>query len=111
MKQGTAQYLKGKLALQHSIGLGHKPNVVPPGDASIAGDYRKVEIGWHPVGGLGGKWFAEKTGLGRYITKETNNYPDPSQHWAVLVGDYCHELWMVSTVLEQVLLRLTGRAG
>jgi hypothetical protein len=23
-----------------------------------------------------------------------HKYPDPSQHWAILVGDYCHELWM-----------------
>jgi len=86
--------LKGKLSLQHSLGLGHKPNVIPPGEADIHGEQRIVEIGWHPVGGLGGKWFAEKTGLGKMITEAVKKYPDPTQHWAVLVDKYCHELWM-----------------
>jgi hypothetical protein len=48
----------------------------------------------HPVGGLAGKWFAEKTGLGKLITEKVNAYPDPTQHWAMLVGDYAHQLWM-----------------
>jgi hypothetical protein len=43
---------------------------------------------------MGGKWLAEKSGLGKMITKEIGKYPDPTQHWAVLVGDYVHELWM-----------------
>jgi hypothetical protein len=81
--------------LEHSVGLGQKPNIIPPGEANIGGELRNVEIGWHPVGGLGGKWFAEKTGLGRQITKTIHKYPDPTQHWAVLVGEYVHELWMV----------------
>lgn len=81
--------------IEHSLGLGHRPNAVPPGDANVNGEQRLVEIGWHPVGGLGGKWFAEKTGLGKKITASINKYPDPTQHWAVLVGDYAHELWMV----------------
>jgi hypothetical protein len=87
--------IKGKLVLEHSLGLGHKPNVIPPGEARVDGEQRKVEIGWHPVGGFGGKWFAEKTGLGKMITQKINKYPDPTQHWAVLVDEYCHELWMV----------------
>lgn len=56
---------------------------------------RTVEIGWHPVVGFAGKWFAEQTMLGKKIAKEVGKYPDPTQHWAVLVGDYCHQLWMV----------------
>jgi hypothetical protein len=68
--------------------------VIPAGDPTITGDPRPVEIGWHPVAGLAGKWFAEKTGLGKFITEKVHKYPDPTQHWAVLVGDYCHELWM-----------------
>jgi hypothetical protein len=28
------------------------------------------------------------------ITSEIGKYPDPTQHWAVLVGDYVHQLWM-----------------
>lgn len=95
LTKGKDELLKGKLVLEHSLGLGHKPNVIPPGEADISGEPRIVEIGWHPVGGFGGKWFAEKTGLGKKITEKINNYPDPTQHWAVLVEEYCHELWMV----------------
>ncbi|KAF2667224.1 hypothetical protein BT63DRAFT_442198 [Microthyrium microscopicum] len=91
LKQGL---LKGKLQLEHGLGLGHRPNVIPPDHSNISGDPRLVEIGWHPVGGFAGKWFAEKTGVGKMITEKINKYPDPTQHWAVLVGDYCHELWM-----------------
>ncbi|KAK2053796.1 hypothetical protein LY76DRAFT_597530 [Colletotrichum caudatum] len=28
------------------------------------------------------------------ITEKINKYPDPTQHWAVLVGDFAHQLWM-----------------
>ncbi|KFY10818.1 hypothetical protein V492_04828 [Pseudogymnoascus sp. VKM F-4246] len=94
LEKGKEGALKGKIVLEQSLGLGHKPNVVPPGEANINGELRTVHIGWHPVGGLGGKWFAEKTGLGKKITEKINKYPDPTQHWAVLVGGFCHELWM-----------------
>ena len=100
------QALKGKLLVQHSVGLGPQPNVIPPGEASVGEDLRTVEIGWHPVAGLGGKWFAEQTGLGKMVTKKINHYPDPTQHWAVLVGDYVHQLWMVS--LSRSLLKMKG---
>ncbi|KAH8807356.1 hypothetical protein F5884DRAFT_789057 [Xylogone sp. PMI_703] len=93
-EKSKEELLKGKITVEHSLGLGKKPNVVPPGEARIDADLRTVEIGWHPVAGMGGKWFAEKTGLGKMITKHTGGYPDPTQHWAVLVGDYVHELWM-----------------
>lgn len=86
--------LKGRMALERGLGLGQKPNVVPPADATVHGRPRKVELGWHPVAGLAGKWFAEETGLGKMITEKIRSYPDPTQHWAVLVGDYCHQLWM-----------------
>jgi hypothetical protein len=43
---------------------------------------------------MGGKWLAEKSGLGKMITKNIGKYPDPTQHWAVLVGGYAHQLWM-----------------
>lgn len=84
--------------LQQSLGLGHKPNIIPPGEPKIDGDYRKVEIGWHPVAGFGGKWFAEQTRVGKLITEKIGKYPDPTQHWAVLVDEYCHELWMVRSI-------------
>ena len=89
---------KGKLELVHLAGLGPKVDIVPPGEPSIHAETRDVELGWHPVAGFGGKWFAEQTGLGRTITKHIHHYPDPTQHWAVLVGNYVHELWMVCSV-------------
>ncbi|KAG6034974.1 hypothetical protein E4U41_006290 [Claviceps citrina] len=85
---------KGELALKHAAGLGRQPNVVPVTEPVLDGEPRPVEVGWHPVGGLTGKWFAEQTGLGKMITDKINKYPDPTQHWAVLVGDYAHQLWM-----------------
>ncbi|KAM5343401.1 hypothetical protein ACJ41O_011938 [Fusarium nematophilum] len=85
---------KGELALKRAVGLGHQPNVVPVTEPAMNGPLRPVEVGWHPVGGFAGKWFAEETGLGKMITEKINKYPDPTQHWAVLVGDYAHQLWM-----------------
>ncbi|KAJ4154161.1 hypothetical protein LMH87_010622 [Akanthomyces muscarius] len=85
---------KGELALKRAVGLGAQPNVVPEGEPIHDGEPRPVEIGWHPVGGLAGTWFANNTGLGKMITERINKYPDPTQHWAVLVGDYVHQLWM-----------------
>lgn len=87
-------YEKGEIALKHALGLGATENVVPVSQPSVKELPRPVEVGWHPVGGLAGKWFAEQTGLGKMITERTNHYPDPTQHWAVLVGDYAHQLWM-----------------
>lgn len=87
-------YTKSESALKHAIGLGATENVVPTANPSVKERPRPVEVGWHPVGGLAGKWFAKQTGLGKMITERTNNYPDPTQHWAVLVGDYAHQLWM-----------------
>ncbi|KAK3317386.1 hypothetical protein B0T19DRAFT_434889 [Cercophora scortea] len=98
LSRGKDEVLKGKIklqqSLQQSLGLGQKPNAIPPGEPSINGEHRLVEIGWHPVAGFAGKWFAEETGLGKMITEKVNKYPDPTQHWAVLVGDFCHQLWM-----------------
>jgi len=94
LAKGQEQLLKGKLTFEHSLGLGAKPNVIPPQDPIITGEQRAVEIGWHPVAGFAGKWFAEKSGLGKLITEKIHKYPDPTQHWAVLVGDYVHQLWM-----------------
>ena len=72
------------------------------------GPWRPVEVGWHPVGGFAGKWFAEKTGLGKLITEKINRYPDPTQHWAVLVGDYAHQLWMVRKKRETIYENIPG---
>ncbi|KAK3389373.1 hypothetical protein B0H63DRAFT_463518 [Podospora didyma] len=94
LSKGKDELLKSKIKLEKTLGLGHQPNVVPPGEPNIHGELRTVHIGWHPVAGFAGSWFAEKTGLGKMITEKINKYPDPTQHWAVLVGDYGHELWM-----------------
>ncbi|KAK4121821.1 hypothetical protein N657DRAFT_657364 [Parathielavia appendiculata] len=94
LSRGKNELLKGRIALEHSLGLGHKPNVIPPAEPDTNGPARTVKIGWHPVAGFAGKWFAERTKVGAWITEKVHHYPDPSQHWAVLVGEYCHELWM-----------------
>lgn len=93
---GKEEAIKGKIYIEKSLGLGAQPNAIPPGVATVNAPLRTVRLGWHPVAGFGGKWFAERTRLGQKITKEIGKYPDPTQHWAVLVGDYCHQLWMVS---------------
>ncbi|KAI1739422.1 hypothetical protein F4680DRAFT_422731 [Xylaria scruposa] len=91
LEKGKEEIVKGKLHVEHALGLGHQPNVVPPGEPGLVVDSRMVAIGWHPV--PGGGWLAE-TSLGQLVSKKINNYPDPTQHWAILVGDYCHQLWM-----------------
>lgn len=93
-EKGIDGLIKGKLALEHGLGLGQKPNCIPWGEPRVDAELREVEIGWHPVAGMGGKWLAEKSGLGKMITSHIGKYPDPTQHWAVLVGGYVHELWM-----------------
>ncbi|KAF7350642.1 hypothetical protein MSAN_01624500 [Mycena sanguinolenta] len=94
LHRGHDKLLAGKLKFEHSLGLGHQPNVIPPAVPDIAGAPRKVFLGWHPVAGFAGKWFADKTGLGKLLTEKLHKCPDPTQHWAILVGDYVHELWM-----------------
>ncbi|KAI0164957.1 hypothetical protein GGR57DRAFT_451215 [Xylariaceae sp. FL1272] len=91
ISKGKEGLSKGKLHLQHAIGLGHQPDVVPPGEPGFSDDRRTVAIGWHPVPGAA--WVA-RSSLGKLITDKINKYPDPTQHWAILVGDYCHQLWM-----------------
>lgn len=95
LARGKDEALRGKAALEKAAGLGPRPNAVPPMEADIKSPPRQIELGWHPVAGFSGKWFAEKTRIGQYISKEIGKYPDPTQHWAVLVGNYAHQLWMV----------------
>ncbi len=94
LSRGKDELIKGRVMLEHSLGLGHQPNAIPPAEPSTSAAPRAVLIGWHPVAGFAGKWLAERTKLGAWITEKVHKYPDPSQHWAVLVGDYRHELWM-----------------
>ena len=81
------------MALKKAAGLGHTPNVVPVTEPRADEEPRPVEVGWHPVAGIAGKWLAEDTGLGKMITDKINKYPDPTQHWACIVGGFVHELW------------------
>jgi len=98
MDKGKVELAKGKEKMEQALGLGAKPNVIPTDvDPNIHGELRPVYIGWHPVAGMAGTWFAEKTGLGKKITEKIHSYPDPTQHWAILVGGYVHQLWMVRT--------------
>jgi hypothetical protein len=89
---GTAGLVKGT----HALGLGKKPNCIPPGRVGRC-DPRPVMLGCKPVP-IVGKWLSDKKGIGKLITQGVDNLadsPDPTQHWAILVGDYVHELWMV----------------
>ena len=96
LKSSQKEITKAQKDLKHAVGLGHKPNQVPEGIApEINGSERDIELGWHPVGGATGKWFAEKTMIGQAITHKIGKYPDPTQHWAVIVGNFVHQLWMV----------------
>ncbi|KAF8157327.1 hypothetical protein K438DRAFT_1942756 [Mycena galopus ATCC 62051] len=94
LHRGKDELLKGKLKFEHSLGLGPQPNVIPPAVPGIAGAPRTILLGWHPVAGFAGKWFADKSGLGRLLTEKLHKCPDPTQHWAILVGEFVHELWM-----------------
>ena len=105
LARGGKEAAEAQRNLEHSLGLGQKPNSVPAGAANMNGEPRTIELGWHPVAGATGKWFAEKTKIGQAITKKIGKYPDPTQHWAVIVGDHVHELWMVCTRMPLVEFR------
>jgi len=72
-----------------AVGLGQAPNVVPEGEKSTNDSPRKVQIAWHPVGGALGAYLQ---GPDRPQPLNASSPPDPTHHWAVLVGDYYHEL-------------------
>lgn len=86
------------VVLKHAVGAGKKCNHVPEINPEFDAAPRTIEIGWHPLGGSAGKWIAERTKLGRIIKAKINELPDPSQHWAVIVGDYAHQLWIVRSL-------------
>lgn len=93
---------KVQSALAGIIGLGALPSIIPPGrEHRHCLRKRPVYIAWHPVADNIGVLFAEHTRLGQAITREMGEFPDPTNHWAVIVGDndtdYYHELWMVSS--------------
>lgn len=72
--------------------------------------HRYSDAAKHPVAGATGKWFAEKTIIGNKITEKIGRYPDPTQHWAVVVGNYVHQLWMVRLRFKIKTFRVLGTA-
>ncbi|KAL1406884.1 hypothetical protein Q8F55_006293 [Vanrija albida] len=91
LEKGGEALAAGETAVKHAAGLGPQPNVVPVSTPDVQSPPRQVQVGWHPVPGA--KWFSD-SGIGKLITEKINKYPDPTQHWAVLVGEYAHQLWM-----------------
>ncbi|GLA43369.1 hypothetical protein AnigIFM63309_001102 [Aspergillus niger] len=77
-------------------------SIIPDGPSSISADSRDVYLVTRILGGAAlngmvgevGKhsmnFLKANTALG--IAFASNNAPDPTQHWGVLVGDYVHQL-------------------
>ncbi|KNB02997.1 hypothetical protein FOXG_05610 [Fusarium oxysporum f. sp. lycopersici 4287] len=74
---------KGEIALKHAVGLGSQPNVVPVTQPVVDGPRRPVEVGMASLSAAS----PEKC-IG-----------------AVLVGDYAHQLWMVSLSIRPLEMR------
>ncbi len=89
LNMGKNEVAEARKSLQKSAGLGHKPNVVPDGEASINGEPRPVEIGWHPVAGSAGKWFADSI-IGAKIHERTKNYPGTVFRYSPYIRQWMH---------------------
>lgn len=76
--------------IAHKGGLGAKPNSVPTAEPKTDEPGRLVYIGSHPIGGAFGKLVYETLQDEKFRTG--GGLPDPTTHWAVLVGDFYHEL-------------------
>ncbi|KAH7211480.1 hypothetical protein DER44DRAFT_894551 [Fusarium oxysporum] len=75
---------------------GKQENMIPPATPSKSDPPREVLLGSHVVAGMIGKLVAaitliRKPGVPPY-NFSSNPAPDPTHHWAILVGDYYHEL-------------------
>ncbi|KZV74749.1 hypothetical protein PENSPDRAFT_681708 [Peniophora sp. CONT] len=72
------------------LGFFAENDVVPRAAISTNDPLRAVTIGCHPAGvGLGE---IAKDALEKAEKEAGRNYLDPTYHWAVMVGDYYHEL-------------------
>ena len=71
--------------------LGQAPNVVPAGQPSHDDSPRSVIIGSHPVGGILSTLLLEPGRIGLSMIG-LDKAPNPTFHWAVIVGDFYHEL-------------------
>ncbi|TFK43225.1 hypothetical protein BDQ12DRAFT_661928 [Crucibulum laeve] len=83
MLRATPLRLGGSIrSSSRSSGLGKGPDKVPPGPINKnESEARRVHIGYHPIGGGVGNFFSKALGAPMWM-----------QHWAVIVGDYYHEL-------------------
>ena len=82
-----------KTTLQRELDIGKAPNVIPSQPANRSSEQRPVYIGSHPIGaeenyawGELQKQFVESQAAG------ASEFPDPTWHWAIIVGPYFHEL-------------------
>ncbi|KAF4496676.1 1-acyldihydroxyacetone-phosphate reductase [Fusarium agapanthi] len=84
-----------KYSLEKLGVLGKQENVVPHATPSKHGPLRDVHLGSHPVGGmiskLIGAAISPQVSVSPSLISQ-NPAPDPTHHWAVIVGDYYHEL-------------------
>jgi hypothetical protein len=74
---------------------GKQENVIPPAAPSKSDAPREVLLGSHAVGGMIAKLIGAVTSphvAVQPIFVSSNPAPDPTHHWAILVGDYYHEL-------------------
>ncbi|KAF5603937.1 1-acyldihydroxyacetone-phosphate reductase [Fusarium subglutinans] len=75
--------------------LGKQENVVPHATPDKHGPLRDVHLGSHPVGGvlskLIGSAISHQVSVSPSLISQ-NPAPDPTHHWAVIVGEYYHEL-------------------
>ncbi|KAF5262409.1 hypothetical protein FOXYS1_6872 [Fusarium oxysporum] len=82
---------------------GKQENMIPPTLPSKSNPPREVLLGSHVVTGMIAKLIGALTPQTRVlpITFSSNPAPDPTHHWAILVGDYYHEL---SSDLDWIIL-------
>jgi hypothetical protein len=81
LRLGSA--LRSSGSSSSSSGLGAGPDVVPKEPAANQNSgLREVKIGYHPIMG----------GVGKFLDDLSGGMPMYMQHWAVIVGDYYHEL-------------------
>ncbi|KAJ8085001.1 hypothetical protein PM082_003778 [Marasmius tenuissimus] len=81
--------------LLEKLGLGAAPNTVPSDSPRTDCEPRVVKICYHPVMGAIGGFVDHLISPGKgglYNLDHQEAPPNPRYHWAVLVGDFYHEL-------------------
>ena len=97
-KKGLKQ-VAADLAEKFNWPLGKAPNAIPPDKPNQNSARRNVYVGSHPLVGPDAIKALAVVGnvlIGRVPVapsiRESKGVPDPMHHWAVIVGDYFHEL-------------------